>query len=53
MVLAILRDIGTLTAFIAFVGICLWAYGAKRKTDFDVAAQLPFADDESHEERKQ
>jgi cytochrome c oxidase cbb3-type subunit 4 len=52
MSLAILRDIGTVTAFIAFIGICLWAYSANRKADFDAAANLPFADDESPEERK-
>ena len=44
-----LRGLGTLSAFIAFIGICVWAYSGRRKEDFNNAAQLPFADDE-HEE---
>ena len=40
-----LRGLGTLFAFVAFVGVCVWAYSAKRKPDFDEAADLPFADD--------
>lgn len=46
MTLDLLRGLGTLAAFIAFCGICLWAYSSKRAADFDTAAQLPFADDE-------
>jgi len=30
---------------IAFSGVCWWAYGPKRKHQFDEAAQLPFADE--------
>jgi len=30
---------------IAFLGVCWWAYGPKRKHQFDEAAQLPFADE--------
>ena len=41
-----LRGLGTLFAMIAFLSICAWAYSAKRKKDFDEAAQLPFVDDE-------
>ena len=41
-----LRGIATLLALIAFLGVCCWAYGDKRKRDFDEAANLPFADDE-------
>ena len=41
-----LRGIATLLALIAFLGVCWWAYGDKRKRDFDEAANLPFADDE-------
>jgi cytochrome c oxidase cbb3-type subunit 4 len=46
MTLEILRGLGTVLAFVAFIGICVWAYSSKRKSDFDAAAQLPFADDE-------
>jgi cytochrome c oxidase cbb3-type subunit 4 len=41
----LLQGIGTITAFIAFIGICLWAYSGKRKSGFDEAALLPFHDD--------
>ena len=41
-----LRGLATVFAFIAFVGVCLWAYSSKRKSSFDEAANLPFADDE-------
>ena len=49
MMLDWLRGLGTVSAFIAFIAICLWAYSGRRKDDFERAAQLPFADDE-HEE---
>jgi len=40
-----LRSIGTLLAFIAFVGIVWWAYHRSSRPGFDEAARLPFADD--------
>jgi cytochrome c oxidase cbb3-type subunit IV len=45
MSLELLRNLGTVSAFIAFIAVCVWAYSSKRKADFDVAAQLPFADE--------
>jgi len=30
------------------IGIVIWAYSAARKQDFDEAAMLPFADDQSN-----
>lgn len=41
-----LRGLATVFALIAFIGVCLWAYSSKRKSDFDDAAQLPFADEQ-------
>ena len=41
-----LRGLATVFALFAFVGVCLWAYSARRKSDFDAAANLPFADDD-------
>jgi cytochrome c oxidase cbb3-type subunit 4 len=41
-----LQGIGTILAMIAFIGVCWWAYGSKRKARFDEAALLPFADDD-------
>jgi cytochrome c oxidase cbb3-type subunit IV len=52
MTLAFLRDLGTVSALLAFIAICVWAYSGKRKAEFDEAANLPFADDDAHEERK-
>ena len=40
-----LAGLWTLTAMIAFISICLWAYSARRRSDFDEAANLPFADE--------
>ena len=40
-----LRGLGTALVLIAFVGLVLWAFSGKRKSGFDEAAQLPFADD--------
>ena len=42
-----LRGLGTLFAFIAFVLMLLWVYSSKRKTTYDEAARLPFADETS------
>ncbi|TRX74372.1 cbb3-type cytochrome oxidase subunit 3 [Pseudomonas mangiferae] len=41
-----LRGLGTVLVFVAFIGVVLWAYNGKRKSSFDEAANLPFADDE-------
>lgn len=40
-----LRALGTVLAFVAFVGIVWWAYHRKSKERFDEAARLPFADE--------
>lgn len=44
--------IATLLAFIAFTGVCLWAWSDKRKAGFEEAANLPFADDPADRKRK-
>ncbi len=41
-----LRGLSTLFLMISFIGLCFWAYSSKRKTTFDEAANLPFADEE-------
>ena len=41
-----LRGLATIFAMVAFVSVCIWAYSSKRKSDFDSAANLPFADDD-------
>jgi cytochrome c oxidase cbb3-type subunit 4 len=42
-----LRTAVTVLAFVAFIGIVLWAYSSRRKEAFDEAAQLPFTEDEN------
>lgn len=37
-----LRVILLVLCFIAFIGIIWWAYGGRRKSRFEEAAQLPF-----------
>ena len=41
------RSIVTVLCMLTFIGIVVWAYSARRKSDFDEAAMLPFADDET------
>ncbi|MDD0843721.1 cbb3-type cytochrome oxidase subunit 3 [Pseudomonas sp. Gutcm_11s] len=45
MDIGMIRGIGTVIVFVAFIGVVLWAYNSKRKSSFDEAANLPFADD--------
>ena len=40
-----LHMVWTLALLLAFVGIILWAWSGRRKTDFEEAAQLPLDDD--------
>lgn len=44
--------IATLLAFIAFVGVCVWAWSDKRKAGFEEAANLPFVDEPAESNRK-
>ena len=44
-----LRGFSTVLVFLAFVGICWWAFSPKRKKRFTDAANLPFADENLHE----
>lgn len=39
----------TLVLLAAFIGIIIWAYSRGRKRRFNEAAQLPFADQETHQ----
>jgi cytochrome c oxidase cbb3-type subunit 4 len=41
-----LRSIATVLAFVAFIAIFVWVFGKSRKSGFDEAANLPFADDD-------
>lgn len=44
-----LRGISTLVVMIAFLGICVWVYLIKKKSDFEEAANQPFADEMPNE----
>jgi cytochrome c oxidase cbb3-type subunit 4 len=44
-----LRAWHTVVLFVLFIGIIFWAYSKRRKTSFDEAANLPFADEKQHE----
>ena len=46
------RGIFTALTLIAFIGVWIWAWSAKRKSAFDEAANLPFADDSLDEQSK-
>lgn len=46
MDLIFLRSLFTVLIFVAFIGICFWAWGRKRKPAFDEAANLPFVEPE-------
>ena len=39
------RSIATVAAFIAFIGIVVWAYSRRNAADFEKAANLPFEQD--------
>ena len=47
-----LRGIFTALALIAFIAVFFWAWSSKRKSAFDEAANLPFADDEIDQSSK-
>ena len=40
-----LRSLVTLVSFLVFLGILVWTWSARRRTDFETAAQLPFAEE--------
>jgi len=42
-----LRGLYTVIVFVAFIGVVWWAWSARRKDDFEEAANLPLEDDES------
>ncbi|MFC1578800.1 cbb3-type cytochrome oxidase subunit 3 [Pseudomonadota bacterium] len=48
-----LRGLSTAFVFVAFIGLCFWAYSSKRKKTFDEAANLPFADEELNQRTMQ
>lgn len=43
--MTIVRSLFTVIAFALFIAVFLWTWSASRKSDFDEAAALPFADE--------
>lgn len=41
-----IRGIGTLTLFLSFVALCVWAWMPAQRRRFDEASRLPFLGDE-------
>ena len=50
MDMSLIRGLSTLVLFVAFIGMVIWAYSKKRKSDFNEAANLPFVGDETSTE---
>jgi len=40
----LIRGLGTVVVFVAFVGLTLWVFNRKRTAEFAEARLLPFAD---------
>lgn len=40
-----IRGLGTVVVFVAFVGLTLWVFNGKRNPEFAEARLLPFADE--------
>ncbi|MCS3836012.1 cytochrome c oxidase cbb3-type subunit 4 [Pseudomonas sp. JAI111] len=40
-----IRGLGTVVVFVAFVGLSLWVFNSKRNPAFAEASLLPFADE--------
>ncbi len=40
-----IRGLGTVVVFLAFVGLTLWVFNSKRNPEFAEARLLPFADE--------
>ena len=45
MDIGMIRGLGTLVVMVAFIGLALWVFSPRRKTEFDDATLLPFADE--------
>ena len=43
----LIQSLWSIVILVTFIGIVLWAYSGKRKSEFDEAARLPFDDDEA------
>ena len=47
-----LRSIATVTVFVVFIGIVVWAWSKRNQAAFDEAAHLPFVEDGARRDNK-
>ena len=40
-----LRSLLIVVLFVAFIGLCVWAWSSRRRTDFEASAALPLEED--------
>ena len=40
-----LRSLLIVALFVAFIGLCLWAWSSRRRADFEASAALPLEED--------
>jgi cytochrome c oxidase cbb3-type subunit 4 len=45
MDIGMIRGLGTVVVMVAFIGLSLWVFSTRRKSEFDDATLLPFKDD--------
>ena len=45
MDLGLFRGVLTVVLFLAFIGMWIWAWSSKRRSDFEQAANLPLEDE--------
>ena len=45
MDIGMIRGLGTVVVMVAFIGLALWVFSPRRKSEFDDATMLPFKDD--------
>ena len=45
MDITLMREIATVASFLAFVGICAWAWSRSRRDTFEQAARMPLEQD--------
>ena len=48
----LIRGLGTVVVFVAFVGLTLWVFNRKRTPEFAEARLLPFADEPQPEQNQ-
>ena len=45
MSIGMIRGLGTVVVAVAFIGLALWVFSPRRKSEFEDATLLPFKDD--------